>query len=127
MKIWWPRRRKKQMLSLFDPPYGYDHEELLIESPPEWARNSEPHVKNAPGPFYVANTECMACGYPHVLAPDLMAWSEDGHCYFKKQPETAAEQEQAVQAVVGSCCGQLRYAGADAHVIQSIRKAGSKI
>jgi hypothetical protein len=126
MNVWWPWRKKKQPLSLFDPPYGHDPDELLIESPPEWARSSEPHARNAPGPFYVANTECMACGYPHVLAPDLMGWSEDGHCYFKKQPATAAEEEQAVKAVAGSCCGQLRYVGADAKVIKKLQQHGSK-
>src|SRR5215471_8331957 len=120
MKIWWPWRRKRLVLSLFDPPYGYDPEELWIEPPPAWARNSEPHAKNAPGPFIVANTECMACGYPHALAPDLMGWSEDGHCYFTKQPETPVEIEQAIKAVKGSCCGAQRYVGTDREIVKRL-------
>jgi hypothetical protein len=80
---------------------------------------------NAPGPFYVVNQDCMTCAYPHVLAPDLMAWEmnsegRETHCYFRKQPETSQEMEQAVSAVKGSCCGALRYSGADAEIIKRI-------
>jgi hypothetical protein len=130
MKIWWPWRRKRQLLSLFDPPYGDDAEELLIELPPEWARSSEPHAKNAPGPFYVINAECITCGAPHVVAPDLVAWETDSeggcsHCYFKKQPEDPYELTQAIAAVAASCCGALCYAGSDPEVIKRLRKAGA--
>ena len=48
MKIWWPWRRKQKRY-----------------------RPGQPHSKNAPGDFYVEDAECMTCGYPHVLAPDL--------------------------------------------------------
>jgi hypothetical protein len=70
------------------------------------------HTKNAAGPFYVVNTECMTCGYPHALAPDLMEWERDSeghecHCYFKRQPGSSQEIEQAVNAINGSCCGAL--------------------
>jgi hypothetical protein len=59
---------------------------------------------NAPGSFYVVNQDCMTCGYPHVLAPDPMAWEmnsegREAHCYFCKQLETSQEIEQAVNAV----------------------------
>src|SRR5260370_36948409 len=101
MKIWWPWRKKKLLLSLFDPPFGYDAEAQF----PRFADESgKPYPKNAPGPFYVANTECIACGYPHVLAPDLMAWdthsqSAHSHCYFKKQPEGPPELSHAINAI----------------------------
>ena len=80
---------------------------------------------NAPGPFYVVNQDCITCGYPHVLAPDLMAWElnsegREAHCYFRKQPGTSQEIEQAVNAVNGSCCGALRYSGTDPAVIKRI-------
>ncbi len=99
----------------------------MIEAPPDWARASEPHPKNAPGPFYVANTECMACGYRHVLGPDLMAWGEtEGqfgtytHCYFAKQPETPEETEKVIMAVQGSCCGALRHEGTDREILKRL-------
>ena len=80
---------------------------------------------NAPGPFYVVNQDCITCGYPHVLAPDLMAWEMNSegreiHCYFRRQPETSQEIEQAVNAVKGSCCGALRYSGSDTEIIKRI-------
>jgi hypothetical protein len=83
------------------------------------------HAKNAPGPFFVTDSECISCGYPHVLAPDLMAWEMDdqgrhNHCYFKKQPETACELIQAIKAVKGSCCGALRYSGSDKDILERL-------
>jgi hypothetical protein len=109
MNIWWPWRKKRQ-----SSQSGVD----------------EPCPKNAPGPFYVINGECITCGAPHVAAPDLMAWDTDSegvysHCYFKKQPEDPYELTQAVAAVAASCCGALCYAGSDAEVIKRLRRAGA--
>jgi hypothetical protein len=86
---------------------------------------------NASGPFYVVNQDCMTCGYPHVLDPDLMAWEMNSegratHCYFRKQPGTSQEIEQALSAVEGSCCGALRYRGSDPEIIQKLKDAGCK-
>ena|SRR5262249_606575 len=106
MKIWWPWRKRKQPLTLF-----------------------EPYPKNAPGPFYVMNEECITCGAPHAVAPDLMAWEDSegahSHCYFKKQPEDPYELTQAIAAVAQSCCGALCYAGSDPEIIKRLRKAGA--
>lgn len=71
----------------------------------------------------------MTCGYPHVLALDLIAWDTDAegresHCYFKKQPETPQEIDQAVDAINGSCCGAVRYAGSDPEIIQKLNDVG---
>jgi hypothetical protein len=84
-----------------------------------------PHPMNAPGDFYVENTECIACEYPHSLAPDLMEWERDAegresHCYFKKQPQNPLKMEQAVKAVNGSCCGALCYSGSDREILKRI-------
>jgi ferredoxin len=129
MKIWWPWRKTKQLQSLFEgriPSTGEsptDGTPTLVAYPRGF---DEAHPKNAPGPFYVGNSECMACGYPHVLAPDLMAWETDSegrpsHCYFKKQPETPEELEQAIKAIDGCCCGALRYSGSDPEIIKRVR------
>jgi len=126
MKIRWPWRKKKQLLSLFDPPFGYDPNTPLIRFTNQVG---EPHPQNAPGPFYVVNTECITCGAPHVVAPDLIAWELDSqggevHCYFKKQPETPDEVDRAIRAIDTSCCGALVYAGSDAEIIRKLRRAG---
>jgi hypothetical protein len=124
MKISWPWRRNKP-LSLFE------NRIFRIEASTGGLRFSsgltpdQPHRMNAPGPFYVVNQDCMTCGYPHVLAPDLMAWEmnsegRERHCYFKKQPVTPQEIEQAVNAIKGSCCGALRYSGSDPEIIKLI-------
>lgn len=124
MKVSWPWRRNKP-LSLFEnriPRTAASADSLWVF--PELTRD-ERHGMNAPGPFYVVNQDCMTCGYPHVLAPDLMAWEmnsegREAHCYFHKQPETSQEIEQAVNAVKGSCCGALRYSGSDPDIIRRI-------
>ena len=123
MKISWPWCRNKP-LSLFEnqipSTVAVGHPRIPPEVVPD-----QPHSMNAPGLFYVVNQDCMTCGYPHVLAPDLMAWEmnsegREAHCYFRKQPETSQEIEQAVKAVEGSCCGALRYAGSDPDIIKRI-------
>jgi hypothetical protein len=126
MKIFWPWLKKKP-LSLFEPaaePANWPSRGRPRLAP-ERLTPDQPHPKNAPGPFYVVNTECITCGYPHVLAPDLMAWERDSeghesHCYFKRQPEMPEEIEQAIRAVNGSCCGALRYAGTDPEIIKRL-------
>lgn len=126
MKISWPWKQKK-LLSLFDGPVGRPLDTLSVGHS-RIARGrvpDKPYPKNAPGPFYVVNSDCMTCGYPHVLAPDLMAWDIDAegherHCYFKKQPGTPEQIDQAVAAIKGGCCGALRYSGADVEILKRI-------
>lgn len=42
-----------------------------------------PHPESARGDFYVVKGECLACGYPRVVAPDLIGWTSEKipHCY----------------------------------------------
>jgi hypothetical protein len=126
MKIWWPWRKAKTSLSLFEGRVSAGGQSA---DPQQEKRQKHiqgtPHPKNAPGDFYVENTECMACGYPHVLAPDLMAWERTPddphvHCYFKKQPADPWELKQAIDAVNGSCCGALCYSGSDREILKRI-------
>src|SRR5262249_34555244 len=129
MKIWWPWRKKK-FQSLFEErvPWAYEDPNA---PPPRFkvglGLSEEPHPRNAPGPFYVAHGWCLFCGYPEMVAPDLIASGEAenyGHCYFRKQPETPAEIEQAIKAIAGCCCGAYRYAGSDPTIQQKLREAG---
>ena len=77
---------------------------------------------NVPGPFYVANGECISCMAPEAAAPTLMGYEESpdgktGHCFFKKQPVGPEETDLAVHAVRIACCAALRYGGADPDVL----------
>jgi hypothetical protein len=75
---------------------------------------------NVAGDFYVEDGACMACTAPTEEAPDLMAFTPDMHCYFKRQPATAQETEQAILAVVVSSCGQVKYGGCDPAILRRL-------
>jgi hypothetical protein len=48
------------------------------------------------GDFYINNGDCIACGAPQAEAPDLINHGKaEGHCYFRKQPETETELDHA--------------------------------
>jgi hypothetical protein len=85
-------------------------------------RRFHSHPESADGDFYVVNNECIACGAPHVVAPDLIGWAktDEHHCIWKKQPETPEELEQAFAAFDASEVGCYRYAGTDPVVIARI-------
>lgn len=78
-----------------------------------------PHPKSARGEFYVVKGECLACGVPLVVAPDLVGWTGEKipHCYWKKQPETPAELERAIGVLEAQELGCHRYAGADPAIL----------
>jgi hypothetical protein len=73
--------------------------------------------QNAPGDFYVAKDRCITCGAPEAEAPALMGFDDAAQsCYFRRQPATPAEVEQAIRAVWVSCCEAVRYQGVDPEV-----------
>jgi hypothetical protein len=86
----------------------------------------ERHFLNAAGDFYVENNMCVACMAPEHAAPELMGHCENdlGHCYFKRQPETAEELEKAIQAIAVSCCGAVRYGGTDKRITARLLDLG---
>jgi hypothetical protein len=81
----------------------------------------------AQGDFYVVENECMICGAPAVVAPDLIRHREGSKysqsCYFIKQPSTAAEVDQAIAATEASCCNAVRYRGKDPVLLVRISSA----
>lgn len=81
-----------------------------------------PHPKSAPGDFYAVKGECLACGVPHVVAPDLMGWTAEKfpHCYWTKQPQTQAELEQAIAVFAAQELGCHRYAGTEPAILARI-------
>ena len=82
------------------------------------------YPKNVPGDFFVEDGMCISCGVPEYEAPDLMTHDANDeviyHCYFKKQPSTPEELEQAIQAVACSCCEGVKYGGDDPKVRQRL-------
>jgi hypothetical protein len=70
---------------------------------------------SARGDFYVESECCLFCGVPQAVAPDLVGRADDtyGLCFWKKQPETPEELEQAIAVLNGQELGCHRYAGHD--------------
>ena len=81
-----------------------------------------PEPTSAPGDFYVVNGECIACGIPHVVAPELVGWVDatEMHCRWKKQPEDESELQQAFAIFDSQEAGCHRYAGSDPDIIKRI-------
>jgi len=77
------------------------------------------------GDFYINNGDCISCGAPQAEAPDLIEHGkEDGHCYFKKQPQTEKELDQAISALMVSCINALRYGGTEEKILKRLYENG---
>ena len=76
------------------------------------------------GDFYIGNGECITCGAPQAEAPDIIEHGEDGHCYFKKQPQTETELDQAISAMMVSCISALRYGGTEEKILKRLYEDG---
>ncbi|THU31579.1 ferredoxin [Niastella caeni] len=77
------------------------------------------------GDFYINNGVCIACGAPEAEAQDIIEHSKsDNHCYFKKQPVTEDEIDQAIKAMMVSCINALRYGGQDEIIIKRLYQNG---
>ncbi len=71
--------------------------------------------------FYVENGCCLTCGVPQSVAPDLVGWSdENAHCYWKKQPRTSEELDQALKVLDQQELGCHRYAGSDSEILARV-------
>jgi ferredoxin len=85
---------------------------------------NRPHSKNAPGPFYVVDGCCTACGVPVSVAPDLFVYDESDHCYVKRQPRTEEEFDRAFRAIWGAELQCIRYRGDDPAVLRRFAELG---
>ena len=87
--------------------------------------NRKPYKLNVAGDFYVEDGECISCALPASESPSLIGEDEASkygyHCYFKKQPQTTEEIDEAINAMHVSCCWALRYKGKDASTINKIK------
>jgi hypothetical protein len=75
-----------------------------------------------PRGFYVQPGCCTSCGVPQKFAPDLVGWTNDvdQECVWIKQPETAAEFDQAIKVLQTQELGCHRYAGDDPALLQAL-------
>jgi hypothetical protein len=80
------------------------------------------HPMSALGDFYVGNGQCLACGVPHVVAPDLIAWADDrkSHCVWLKQPESESELDRAITVLESQELDCHRYAGSDSEILRRL-------
>lgn len=82
----------------------------------------ERHPLNAAGDFFVGYDLCLACDAPRSEAPDLIDYDSDGHCYFKRQPQTPNEVDQAISAVRVSCIEAVLYDGNDPEILAKLHQ-----
>jgi hypothetical protein len=88
---------------------------------------SEPiraHPNNVPGPFYVVDGCCTACGVPFAEAPGLFAYDGAYHCYVKRQPGTKDELNGMLRAAWASEVQCIRYRGKDPEVLRRLAELG---
>jgi hypothetical protein len=95
--------------------------------------NKKRYPLNVAGPFYVEDGCCTACGIPEPEAPDLLGWElkkgreemqDSFHCYFKKQPESDEELEQAFRATMVAEFRCFRYDGSDPKILTRLTEMG---
>lgn len=79
--------------------------------------------ENAPGDFYVQADLCTQCCLPHGEAPELLNDPKQPfrECYFRRQPQTPAEVNRAINAISVSEMCALRYAGNDPAILDKLR------
>lgn len=72
--------------------------------------------------MWLINGECLSCGAPHAVAPDLIGWvtQTKNHCLWKKQPETPAELEMAIAVLEIQDRGCHRYAGTNSMLLARV-------
>ncbi|QEE31002.1 hypothetical protein FTW19_25160 [Terriglobus albidus] len=78
--------------------------------------------RSVPGDFYVIQNECMGCGIPQKIAPELVNWVESSpqHCGWVRQPASKKDLKRAIEILKQQDFGCHRYAGMDPRVLQSV-------
>ena len=96
-----------------------------VDSPPQQRR---PHPKNVPGPFYVEDGCCLACGVWEIDAAPHFAWEDEPvpHCFVSRQPETDAEARNMAEAISKQEVDCIRFRGPNSAWRQMLRDAGLK-
>jgi hypothetical protein len=88
------------------------------------SETGRPHPKNVPGPFYVVDGCCTACGVPFTEAPGLFAYDDKDHCFVKQQPSSKAEFNRMMHAVWAAEFQCIRYRGQDPDILRRFGELG---
>ena len=88
----------------------------------------------APGAFYVVKDWCILCAAPVDTAPSNITWSKEmrtsncgscpDHCRVERQPQTAEEVAEVINAACYSCVAAIRYCGTDPDIIRTFKEKG---
>ena len=87
------------------------------------------HPRNAEGPFYVAVGDCIACGAPAEMAPDIFGWDdqcppESAQCFIRNQPCTAEAIARIMHTMRVAEVECIRYRGSDPNVEAELDRQG---
>jgi len=84
------------------------------------------HALNVIGDFYVEDGCCTACEVPQSEAPDLfgMTPKPNYHCYVKRQPQTDAERDQMLSAILCAELQCIHYRGNNPAIISRLSAMG---
>jgi hypothetical protein len=74
----------------------------------------------------VVQGHCISCGAPQAEALGLVTLGEDG-CFFHRQPETPAEVNDAIRAMLVSCMHVYRYGGDDPTIRRRLAELGHAV
>jgi len=84
-----------------------------------------PYKLNVPGDFFVEDGQCISCTLPFSESPNLIGEDEDPevgyHCYFKKQPKSEGDIQDAINAMEVACCGALYYKGNNKRILAKLK------
>jgi hypothetical protein len=76
---------------------------------------------NVSGPFYVEDGCCLASCIAVAEAPDLLELDiASSHCYFKRQPLTTVEVNDALRAIMVAEVRCIRYEGHNPYILRKI-------
>lgn len=135
----WPQSLHRILDLLIERPHltrlGLDGEPLTDASGPHCREQQplerKPYPLNAAGPFYSVEDGCITCLAPQCAAPNLIGLYDDpsgtnarSHCFFKKQPQTQEEVDEAISAMAVSCVENLRYGGTDPVILNRLCQIG---
>lgn len=86
----------------------------------------KPHPLNVPGDFYVEDGCCTACDMPRAEAPDLFGMTPEPHyhCYVKRQPQSAVEENQMLSAILCAELQCIHYRGNNPAIISRLSAMG---
>lgn len=88
---------------------------------------ADPVPRNVPGPFYVEDQCCLTCGVALEAAPHNIAFDDEqvhGGCYVRRQPSSATEVDDIIDAMQSTEVDCIRYRGDDPALRRRLESEG---